>query len=346
MINQYQVIKTLGKGSYAIVKLCKDSQSGILYAVKQMNKRELKRRKQGKGKNAYDCVLEELKVMQKLEHNNIIFLHEIIDDPDSNDLYLVTEFQSKGSLANLIDEKNKPYEEHNAKCRKEQRWDEMKTVGLSQDTLRLYFHDLLKALHYCHRVVKVIHRDIKPDNIMINHNDEAVLIDFGVSALVEGQKDDEIQNNMGSYMFFSPEMFLKSQGVKVRGQPADIWALGITLYYLFVGRLPFEQAKNIFHLKELVVDHPLDFSPVKDERGKDLIMKMLEKDPEVRFTIDDIIRHDWVTDGGKIILDLERVEVFRHGKEGFGNLNRVLRAKTLRRGTVAFPKLMAQELGE
>ena len=58
--------------------------------------------------------------------------------------------------------------------------------------------DMLKALYYCHETVKVIHRDIKPDNIMINHNNEAILIDFGVSALFDQQEDDSLTNNTGS----------------------------------------------------------------------------------------------------------------------------------------------------
>ena len=70
--------------------------------------------------------------------------------------------------------------------------------------------DMLKALFYCHKVTKVIHRDIKPENIGINHNGEAVLIDFGVSIEFEDRKDDTLYENMGSYMFFSPEMFQRS----------------------------------------------------------------------------------------------------------------------------------------
>ncbi len=73
--------------------------------------------------------------------------------------------------------------------------------------VRPYFIDMLKALHYCHKVANVIHRDIKPDNIMINHNDEAVLIDFGVSSLVDNKEDLYFDSNMGSYLFFAPEMF-------------------------------------------------------------------------------------------------------------------------------------------
>jgi len=66
----------------------------------------------------------------------------------------------------------------------------MKYRGLKNKIVRLYLIDLLKALYYCHNIVKVIHRDIKPDNIMINHNNEAVLIDFGVSALIENKQED------------------------------------------------------------------------------------------------------------------------------------------------------------
>ena len=101
---------------------------------------------------------------------------------------------------------------------------------------------MLKALHYCHKIVKVIHRDIKPDNIMINHNNEAVLIDFGVSALFDEQEDDTLDKNMGSYMFYAPEMFLRSMddNVKVRGEKTDMWALGVTLYYMILGYYPFD----------------------------------------------------------------------------------------------------------
>tara|TARA_B110000285_G_C15031135_1_gene566830 strand:+ start:564 stop:785 length:222 start_codon:yes stop_codon:yes gene_type:complete len=69
---------------------------------------------------------------------------------------------------------------------------------------------MLKALYYCHKTIKVIHRDIKPDNIMINHNNDAVLIDFGVSALVDKEEDDNMETNMGTYIFYAPEMFERS----------------------------------------------------------------------------------------------------------------------------------------
>ena len=93
---------------------------------------------------------------------------------------------------------------------------------------------MLKALYYCHEVVKVIHRDIKPDNIMINHNNEAVLIDFGVSALLEDKKDDPTKQTVGTFQFFAPEMFKKKEH-KVLGANVDIWALGVTLFFILTG---------------------------------------------------------------------------------------------------------------
>ena len=71
--------------------------------------------------------------------------------------------------------------------KKEGRFERIKSRGLKNNICRLYLIDLIKALYYCHNIVKVIHRDIKPDNIMINHNNEAILIDFGVSALIENK---------------------------------------------------------------------------------------------------------------------------------------------------------------
>ena len=154
MINQYIIDKKLGQGSFATVYLGVDKDTGVKYAIKEMNKSLLMKQKSG-SKTAYDCVLEELKILQRLQHPNIIWLHEVINDPKKDKIYLVTEWQKKGSL--------QP----------------------GKGDMRLYFIDMLKALKYCHETAKVVHRDIKPDNIMINHNDEAVLIDFGISEIVE-----------------------------------------------------------------------------------------------------------------------------------------------------------------
>ena len=182
-----------------------------------MNRKTLQRKPFGNGLSAYDCVKEELKILQRLEHPNIIWLHELIDDPKRDHIYLVTEYHSRGSLGDQVVKLNDPMEQHNKLCKKENRVESMKTSGLKPSKIRHYLIDMIKALYYCHKVIGVIHRDIKPDNIMVNHNDEAVLIDFGVSALVDETNQNLLEKKMGSYMFFAPEMFSSSNEGKFEG---------------------------------------------------------------------------------------------------------------------------------
>ena len=222
-------------------------------------------KKNSKGQNAYDCVLKEIKVLKRLEHPNIISLHEVIDDPKKDKIYLVTDWYINGSLEPVKGKDMQPY-----------------------------FVDMLKALHYCHVVAKVVHRDIKPDNIMLNHNDEAVLIDFGLSEIVDRPEDLIIKSNMGSYMFFAPEMFNKSNGVQVHGERTDLWALGITFFYLITGEYPWKNIKSKIHLMDLVCNQKIDFSIIKNEKARDLMTKILEKQPEKRATLQELIDHEWM----------------------------------------------------
>ena len=106
MVNNYQVLGTLGSGSFAKVMLFLDKQSNVRYAAKKMNKAVLKKRRYGKTKSALDAVLEELNVLQDIEHPNVIWLHEIINDDSHEDLYIVTEYYSGGSLGDIIKKLN------------------------------------------------------------------------------------------------------------------------------------------------------------------------------------------------------------------------------------------------
>jgi serine/threonine protein kinase len=117
MINQYVIISTLGKGSFATVLLCKDTKTSEQFAIKKMNKKALKQKKAGAGKTAYDCVVEELKVLARLDHPNIIYLKEIIDDPKKDHIYLVTLWLTKGTLGDLVVKKNSIFEAHNKLCK-------------------------------------------------------------------------------------------------------------------------------------------------------------------------------------------------------------------------------------
>ena len=130
----------------------------------------------------FDSVMQEIAVLKRLDHTNIIRLHEIIDDPDEDKIYLITDYLKCGSLQTQIDKDS-----------------------LTSEKIRNYFRDLIAGLRYCHQCANVVHRDVKPENIMINEEGRAVLVDFGVSSHFEGGVD-ELLNSAGSYCYFAPEL--------------------------------------------------------------------------------------------------------------------------------------------
>lgn len=213
MVNNYQVLGTLGAGSFAKVMLFLNKETNVRYAAKKMNKAELKKRRYGKSKSAYDAVLEELNVLQSIEHPNVIWLHEIINDDSHEDLYIVTEYYSGGSLGDIIKKLNV-----NVGADEEPR----RRRGLGSWQVRVYFIDMLRALYYIHNVIQVVHKDIKPDNIMIGHNQEAILIDFGVAVQKPpddlSSTDEAVKSAMnalgvdaGTYLFYAPELFQRTE---------------------------------------------------------------------------------------------------------------------------------------
>ena len=109
--------------------------------------------------------------------------------------------------------------------------------------------------------------------------------------------------------------------IHIRGEKTDIWALGITLFYLISGRTPFDSATNPLQLKSMIQDEEIDFSFVTFEPVRKLLMKMLKKDPEERISLIDILKEDqWVSKEGNCKVNLEADEVH---DDNYGNLNRM-----------------------
>ena len=142
-----------------------------------------------------------------------------------------------GSINDLIKTANEKHYDKNKEYLRKGQFQKCRYRGLKPEMCRLFLIDMLQALYYCHNIVKIIHPDIKPDNIMVNHNNEAVLIDFGVSALLEDKKQDPSKQTVGTFQYFAPEMFKKKEEKKL-GAAVDIWALGVTMYYMLTGQHP------------------------------------------------------------------------------------------------------------
>jgi [calcium/calmodulin-dependent protein kinase] kinase len=212
------MIRRIGQGKFAKVDLCADVNTNIYYAAKIMDKLQLRRKAISRTVNAYSSVKTEMAVMKSLDHPHILKLFEVIDDPNENKLYLIMEFVKNGNLVKKVN------------------LDRGFTTDPNYPPMRKYLRQLVMGLEYCHDVVKIIHRDIKPENILIDENDDVKLADFGVSSILPDTGCDKVSNNAGSAVFFSPEACI---GDQYRGRLNDIWAIGITLYFMATGKYPF-----------------------------------------------------------------------------------------------------------
>ncbi|OHS98359.1 AGC family protein kinase [Tritrichomonas foetus] len=156
-----------------------------------------------------------------------------------------------------------------------------------------YFYQIAKALEYLHTVKKVVHRDIKIENILLDESMNVKLIDFGFSRKII----NEMTTRCGSPIYASPELVM---GQKYT-EKTDVWSLGVLIYYLVVGQYPFI-SDNLMVLFKKITKEPLMFPsnvPLSDE-FKDLIKGMLDKDQNTRLTITDALNHPWFQKIGPI----------------------------------------------
>ena len=222
--------------------------TNVEYAMKIMNKRSIRRKTIGPGiggigganGDVYDSLQQEMAIMKKLDHPYILKLYEIIDDPKDKKLYLIIELVRNGSLVKRVQPPPKSQLGFSKKGSKTPKAFE----PLTEETIRKYFRQLILAVEYCHETLNIIHRDIKPENILISDDDDIKLADFGVSLLLKQDGNDLIRSNKGSVMFFSPEAV---EGDSYRGKPNDIWACGITLYYMLTGNYPYTSDYQKLH---------------------------------------------------------------------------------------------------
>jgi len=132
----------------------------------------------------------------------------------------------------------------------------------------------------------IIHRDIKPDNCLINSDDVLKIVDFGVSEMFEKESTMSTAKSAGSPAFMPPELCVARHG-QVSGRAADIWSMGVTLYCLRYGRIPFER-HNMLELYDAIRDDEFSMEGEPDKTFEDLMRRMLEKDPEKRITMKEL----------------------------------------------------------
>jgi calcium/calmodulin-dependent protein kinase kinase 2 len=203
--------------------------------------------------------------MKKLNHHNLVSLYEVLDDPNEDSLYMVLEMCKKGVIMKVgMHEPAEPYD---------------------PDRCRTWFRDLILGIEYLH-AQGVVHRDIKPDNLLLTDDDVLKIVDFGVSEMFEKDSDLMTAKSAGSPAFLPPELCVSRHG-SISGRAADIWSMGVTLYCLYFGRVPFEKT-NVLDLYDAVRNDDIDLTSCQDEDFCDLIRRLLEKDPAQRIKMPDI----------------------------------------------------------
>ncbi|KAG9390520.1 Protein kinase domain [Carpediemonas membranifera] len=263
LVNQYAVLNTLGQGSYGKVKRVRNIQTGKYFAAKITDRRELFRHAPAQGTALLANVYNEIDILHNLNHPGIPKVYEVIDDPSVAELYCVMSLVQGGPVVRQGD-------------------------VIDPDEAKRMMRDISDVLMYLHDQ-KVVHGDIKPDNVMAN-DERYTLIDFGTSRSMIHSREC-LRHTAGTQAFMAPEITLNHS---YNGKHADIWALGVTLYDVLYGSLPFigSDIAQITYRAQKCRPH---FPAGEDALLLDLFSGLLAKNPAYRLTAAQIRRHPWVT---------------------------------------------------
>ncbi|EFO64541.1 Kinase, CAMK CAMKL [Giardia lamblia P15] len=256
-VSNYITGKSLGVGTFGDVRLATHLITGERVALKVLDKSRIQ------CEDDFKRIVREIQVLKLLDHSNIVRLLEVIDTP--RHIYLVTEYVDNGELFNYVVQKQK----------------------LSEEEACKYFHQIVSALSYCHSR-KVCHRDMKLENVLLDSSYNIKLIDFGLSNILMSD-EAKFKTACGSPSYASPEML---SGKKYHGPSIDVWAIGIILFAMICGHLPFDHDNTETLYKKIIsgVFHiPAHVSP----EAADLISKILVVNPDKRITLDEITKHPW-----------------------------------------------------
>lgn len=259
--SSFEVIKVLGKGSYSLVTLVRKKDTGIMYAMKSIEKQRVLK------EISVQQVLTEKLILSSIDHPFICKMHWAFHS--NKKLHIIMEYYPGGELFYHL-KRVKKFSENHAK---------------------FYFCEVLMSLKYLHDK-DIAYRDLKPENIVIDVDGHVKLTDFGLSKM---DMRGESLSFCGSPEYMSPEMLGNMGHTKI----VDLYCIGVLLFELLTGRPPFyDRDKNEMYLK--ILKSNLEIPSYVSEHAKDLLQKLLEKNPKKRigsvYGIDEVMRHPWCGD--------------------------------------------------
>lgn len=260
-VGNYLLGPTLGQGSFGKVKLATNILSNERLAIKIVDKCSIL------AVDDVERVYRETFILTQLKHNNIIRLHDVIDS--SSSIMLVMEYANGGDLYSYV----------------------MSRSRLSELDAYALFIQVVNGVEYCHRN-RVIHRDLKLENILLDKNKQIKIADFGLSNSIKflSSTSQYHMTNCGTPSYTCPEQIQKLQ---YTGAGSDIWAMGVILFAMVSGFLPFE-ASNIPNLFKKITKKQYKLPSYVSTQCGDLIDKMLTLDPDKRITLSEMRAHPWL----------------------------------------------------
>ncbi|XP_073792052.1 serine/threonine-protein kinase MARK2 isoform X20 [Danio rerio] len=258
-IGCYRLLKTIGKGNFAKVKLAKHILTGKEVAVKIIDKTQL-------NSSSLQKLFREVRIMKLLNHPNIVKLFEVIETEKT--LYLVMEYASGGEVFDYL----------------------VAHGRMKEKEARAKFRQIVSAVQYCHQKC-IVHRDLKAENLLLDADMNIKIADFGFSN--EFTLGNKLDTFCGSPPYAAPELF---QGKKYDGPEVDVWSLGVILYTLVSGSLPFD-GQNLKELRERVLRGKYRIPFYMSTDCENLLKKFLVLNPTKRGSLEQIMKDRWMNVG-------------------------------------------------
>uniref|UniRef100_T1JHC6 MAP/microtubule affinity-regulating kinase 3 n=1 Tax=Strigamia maritima TaxID=126957 RepID=T1JHC6_STRMM len=258
-IGKYRLLKTIGKGNFAKVKLAKHLPTGKEVAIKIIDKTQL-------NPGSLQKLFREVRIMKILDHPNIVKLFQVIETEKT--LYLVMEYASGGEVFDYL----------------------VAHGRMKEKEARAKFRQIVSAVQYCHQK-RIIHRDLKAENLLLDSEMNIKIADFGFSN--EFTPGNKLDTFCGSPPYAAPELF---QGKKYDGPEVDVWSLGVILYTLVSGSLPFD-GQNLKELRERVLRGKYRIPFYMSTDCENLLKKFLVLNPAKRASLETIMKDKWMNIG-------------------------------------------------
>uniref|UniRef100_A0A8C7N4C3 MAP/microtubule affinity-regulating kinase 3 n=2 Tax=Oncorhynchus kisutch TaxID=8019 RepID=A0A8C7N4C3_ONCKI len=258
-IGNYRLLKTIGKGNFAKVKLARHVLTGKEVAVKIIDKTQL-------NSSSLQKLFREVRIMKLLNHPNIVKLFEVIETEKT--LYLIMEYASGGEVFDYL----------------------VAHGRMKEKEARAKFRQIVSAVQYCHQKC-IVHRDLKAENLLLDADMNIKIADFGFSN--EFTMGNKLDTFCGSPPYAAPELF---QGKKYDGPEVDVWSLGVILYTLVSGSLPFD-GQNLKELRERVLRGKYRIPFYMSTDCENLLKKFLILNPTKRGSLEQIMKDRWMNVG-------------------------------------------------